>query len=437
MADIYENTPLAAQEQAIKRRQQIAASLMAQGQSPIENNRMAGVYVAPVSPLEAIGKLAQAYFGDKREKEANTEYEGLAKQRQQAVADELAKYQQTAQGSAGVEGIQAQPERTIQAPAPLQQDQAAPNYNTVPEQVPAVAGREAVPAVAANPRAAVTQAMMSQYPELQRFAAVEMNNQNRKEDLASTQAARAQEAQLAREARAQELELRLQDARTSNADRLAMQKELAVMNHDTQVAIANQASEDRRFAVNNRATEAPIQITDAAGNVKLVDRQGNLVKDLGGIGKPSAGFEKANAAKKKMTGDLDTTISELENATKDGGLIDQSTGSGAGALVDMAAGFVGKATPGSVAAGRMQPIFDMALKMVPRFEGPQSDKDTASYKEAAGNLANPRIPNATKKAAGKEILRLMKQRKGQFISNDIAGTEADIQQPSAPRVVDW
>lgn len=174
-----------------------------------------------------------------------------------------------------------------------------------------------------------------------------------------------------------------------------------------------------------RQPPAPIVQTDEAGNTRLIDRGGNVIKNLGPVGKASAAFSKATAAKKKTQEDIGFAITELERATADGGLIDKSTGSGAGALVDMAAGFVGKATPGAVAVGQMKPIFDMVLKMVPRFEGPQSDKDTASYRDAAGNLANPAIPNALKKKAGKEILRLMKERKGQFVDASVVGTEAD------------
>jgi hypothetical protein len=169
----------------------------------------------------------------------------------------------------------------------------------------------------------------------------------------------------------------------------------------------------------------PFQITDAAGNTKLVDTAGNVIKDLGNVGKPTATYEKTVAAKKKLASDLDQSIRELEKATADGGLIDKSTGSGIGAGVDWTASLVGKATPGSIAVGAMKPIADLVLKMVPRFEGPQSDKDTQSYKEAAGDLANPNIPNERKKIAGREILRLMKARRGQFISKDIEGTEMD------------
>jgi hypothetical protein len=125
-----------------------------------------------------------------------------------------------------------------------------------------------------------------------------------------------------------------------------------------------------------------------------------------------------------MNKDLGFAITQLSDITKDGGLIDQSTGSGAGRLADISAGFFGQATPGAIAIGKIAPIADLVLKMVPRFEGPQSDKDTASYKEAAGQLANPTLPTAIRKEAGKTVLRLMQERKNQFATSDMAAEGA-------------
>jgi len=161
-------------------------------------------------------------------------------------------------------------------------------------------------------------------------------------------------------------------------------------------------------------------VTDAAGNVTQFNRFGQVIGKPGAIGKPSATFEKTAALQKQTGRDLDLAIKELTEATKDKGLIDQSTGSGAGRLIDVAAGFAGQATPGAIAIAKLKPIADMALKMVPRFEGPQSDKDTASYKEAAGQLADPSLPTEIRKQAGKEVLRLMKARKGQFVNEAMA-----------------
>jgi hypothetical protein len=161
-------------------------------------------------------------------------------------------------------------------------------------------------------------------------------------------------------------------------------------------------------------------VTDAAGNVTQFNRFGEIIGKPGAVGKPSATFEKTAALQKQQGRDLDLAIKELTEATKDKGLIDQSTGSGAGRLVDVAAGFAGQATPGAIAIAKLKPIADIALKMVPRFEGPQSDKDTQTYKEAAGQLADPSLPTEIRKQAGKEVLRLMKARKGQFVNEAMA-----------------
>lgn len=173
-------------------------------------------------------------------------------------------------------------------------------------------------------------------------------------------------------------------------------------------------------------------LTDAAGNVTLLNRQGDVIKKLDAAGKPSATFEKTAALQKQQGKDLGLAITELERVTKDGGLIDQSTGSGAGRAIDIGAGIIGKATPGAIAIAKLKPIADMALKMVPRFEGPQSDKDTASYKEAAGQLADASLPNEIRKEAGREVLRLMKARKGQFVNEVMANEGMSAGGPALP-----
>lgn len=128
--------------------------------------------------------------------------------------------------------------------------------------------------------------------------------------------------------------------------------------------------------------------------------------------------ERANQAP-----EMATTLNELEEISADGGLIDQSTGSTLGAARDYVASAAGVSTPGAQAIARLAPIADRVLKTVPRFEGPQSDKDTQSYREAAGQLANPRIPAETRKAAAREIARLMRERQGQFeTSGGLIGT---------------
>ena len=166
----------------------------------------------------------------------------------------------------------------------------------------------------------------------------------------------------------------------------------------------------------------PVEINievDNAGNVTFYNKFGLPISTQKGAGKPSATFEKTKQGKAQLVKDLDQAIVELTDVTKDGGLIDQSTGSGVGRAVDIGARFIGKAMPGDIAIGKLQPVADLALKMVPRFEGPQSNADTTSYKQAAGQLADPTLPPEIRKAAGKTVLRLMTARKGQFTTADI------------------
>lgn len=214
-------------------------------------------------------------------------------------------------------------------------------------------------------------------------------------------------------AETEEIVLRLQDPNLTPALRKALENRLTILT--TREPKEPKADDTKVIAQT---------IYDPAGNPTFLNKFGQVITPTaaGGApvkiqGKPTATFEKTTAARKQLGIDLDRTISELESVSKDGGLIDQSTGSGIGRLRDVGAAFVGVATDPAIASGKLAPIADMVLKMVPRFEGPQSDKDTKSYKEAAGQLADPTLPSSIRKNAAREITRLMKDRKGQFITS--------------------
>lgn len=152
-------------------------------------------------------------------------------------------------------------------------------------------------------------------------------------------------------------------------------------------------------------------ITDDRGNVTMINKKGQVIgPKLEGAGKQSPTYVKTAEQQKQLAQDRKIAISELENITKDGGLIDQSTSSYIGKGIDIAARGVGTATRGDIAAGQLAPIADLILKMVPRFEGPQSQQDVVSYQQAAGKLADTTLPTEIRKAAGKEILRLLKDK---------------------------
>jgi len=178
--------------------------------------------------------------------------------------------------------------------------------------------------------------------------------------------------------------------------------------------------ENKRLTNEQNPNVVAHQQVSENGTVTNFNKFGQVIGTVQGAGKPSAQFSKTKAAKQQLSQDLDLAINELENATKKGGLIETATGSGAGALRDIGAGFFGTTTEGAEALGALRPIYDKVLKMVPRFEGPQSDKDTASYNLAAGDLGNAAAPTGKKLAAAKTILRLMKDRKAQFLTRDMA-----------------
>jgi len=162
--------------------------------------------------------------------------------------------------------------------------------------------------------------------------------------------------------------------------------------------------------------------TAADGTVRFYNKFGDLLKTEKGAGKPSATFERTKANREQTQRDLSGALATLKEVVKPGGLIEQSTGSGAGRAFDVAAGFFGGAPEGAIAIGKLQPLADQILKLVPRFEGPQSDKDTQSYKEAAGQLANPTLPRKIRKAAANTLIGLFEKRKNQFTT---AGAEAE------------
>jgi hypothetical protein len=204
-------------------------------------------------------------------------------------------------------------------------------------------------------------------------------------------------------------------------------------------AVAAQKKEIARESRPPRAEAAPRtqQITLSDGSLGIVNMDTGVItpSTMAGApvkGKPSAFAEKTAIQRAQMGKDLGFAITQLSDITKDCGLIDQSTGSGAGRLADVGAGFFGKATPGAIAIGKIAPIADLVLKMVPRFEGPQSNKDTQSYKEAAGQLADATLPTAIRKEAGKTVLRLMQERKNQFVTSDMATEGAAPNTPAPP-----
>ena len=261
---------------------------------------------------------------------------------------------------------------------------------------------------------------------------------NKKDDLAERRFKEAELAKIADKkqevADKREMEWKIAKAKLEQDEREGKRDD------ETRKMIARMENSWKMAAAEARSAAATAKVhsqivTDESGMAKLYNlNTGDLIKDLGSVGKPSATYEKTQQAEKATVRGLDEAmlnIDQLLGTKEKPGLLYQATGSGIGAIVDMGANLVGKATTGAIANAKIQPLSDAILKMVPRFEGPQSDKDTASYKSAAGDLANPNLPIALKIEAAKIIRDIFTRRKGQFVSKEF---ENETLKPTATTV---
>ena len=90
-------------------------------------------------------------------------------------------------------------------------------------------------------------------------------------------------------------------------------------------------------------------------------------------------------------------------------LIKQSTGSGLGTRVDTLAGFFGVGTKGADAIAKLNVMSYPFIYNIPRFEGPQGEKDVTIYEKAAGDFANPKLPVSQRLAALQGMVYLLKK----------------------------
>jgi hypothetical protein len=96
-------------------------------------------------------------------------------------------------------------------------------------------------------------------------------------------------------------------------------------------------------------------------------------------------------------------------------------------------GYGGKA---SQEDARLKILGERLTAQVPRFEGPQSDKDTASYRTAAGDVGNANKPISTRIAAVQTMIELNKKYypNGDWDSIDMAGPVNRRYNPYLPTV---
>jgi len=117
-------------------------------------------------------------------------------------------------------------------------------------------------------------------------------------------------------------------------------------------------------------------------------------------------------AKTAYAQDLQTNVNNAYQVYKVAGEIEKTLpkahGSGIGNIMGGVANFVGYESKQNAADAELKVMSDKLLKAVPRFSGPQSDKDVQSYKEAAGSIGDASLPMNVRLAALNTIKNLNK-----------------------------
>ena len=236
-------------------------------------------------------------------------------------------------------------------------------------------------------------------------------------------------------------QFRLAEIKQRSTDAAATAKELLA---------EKQAFEGRmkQFMVDNRPPVQPQPVTAVTiqdpkdpnatividGRTKQVLGKGPKMTEAGRVD------AKTNLMMTGLGSDLQTAEDLLTGVTRtsDGQVVKGNlpTGSGVGSLYDKAAGFFGMSPEGAAEADSLKTVAARLVSRIPRFEGPQSDKDVKLYQQAAGDAGNDNLPRGRRIAALKTMRSIYagyeSGQRGRLIGNRRAADGA-----AAPKVVDF
>ncbi|TFH81812.1 hypothetical protein [Pseudomonas kribbensis] len=177
--------------------------------------------------------------------------------------------------------------------------------------------------------------------------------------------------------------------------------------------IANQRQQNSIMndANNINKEAARVQIVQGAdGQSYLVDKgtgQARPAQIQGGGTVQSGPLAEATVKNQKNMGKLGDLITQARE------ILPNATASGLGAKRDEANRFFGRTTPEAQNAAKLSAIGGNMLMMMPRMEGPQSDRDVENYKLMVGKIGDPTIPAAERSAAMDALEEIVARNTGQ------------------------
>jgi len=151
----------------------------------------------------------------------------------------------------------------------------------------------------------------------------------------------------------------------------------------------------------------PVEVIDPKDPNKIIVIDAETNRVLGYKAKETPWGARANTRAFGMEGAGDA-IAEAEKVLTYG----DPTASGAGALVDTVFNFVGVNTDSATQATVLDQIGGTLTSKVPRFQGPQSDKDLAAYRDMAAKVGDRTVPVPQRLAALKSMKELLAMYEG-------------------------
>lgn len=385
----------------IERRRKYAELLQQQAQEPLATNQMAGGWAVPISWTQGLAKGLQAYMGGKGIKDATAEQKALG----QRARDESAAW---AQGmpQARTENLNPVPNDDEGNPMPPAMKTTQPTQ----QEMMAWALRGAssgnpISSQMAGPFMAQALKMNDPYSLREGEIRVGAGNvpilENKKDfrpEAPKTPTplapGRTRDIQVGTEKVTQELQADGTWKEIGRGPQFARQV----------ASVTN---------VHNAGAVTPVTIQDPTNPNATIIVDGRTGKKIGAGPKLTetgkANFKQATTMQ-GIGGDLQAAEDLLLGNVRDSeGNVTKGnlpTGSGVGSLLDSAAGLVGITPSGAGEADALKVVAGKLVQKVPRFEGPQSDKDVALYKQMAADAGNEKLPRDRRLKAVREMRSL-------------------------------
>lgn len=386
MADLDE---FSVEQERIARQQEIAKALMSRG---------------------AGGGLINAYTSQNMMDQADKDRAALAQRYQAGLAEEVKRIAAMRQGREAI-------------PAPAEE----------------LGGGPAAPAQAGDPRAAIQAAMLSQYGPVRRVGDMEYGHLKKADEPYTLKPGEIRKTP----GQPDSVNSNILPEHESPLAKLVREK--AALPPGSPLAAAYDNAISKASEVPGADKAAPITAVTIQdpndpngtividGRTKAVLGKGPKFTEAGHMqAKRSFNMEGIGGAIQEAE-DLLSGVTHDAEGNPVGGT--KPTSSGLGSMVDSAASLIGVSPAGAAEAGKLKVIAGKLTSVVPRMEGPQSDKDVALYKQMAGDVGNDKLPLETRLSALREMKKL-------YAKYEKLNQPAGPASPAAPakpkvRVVDW